>query len=245
MVVGRYKYKKIYKLWESFTEKSFYDKPFPKFNNKRKSLLDFDKIYDDIDKFIKKDDIKKSPINGFATLTQIKDAKIKNQINISNTKLSTRKLNAAKDPIKVVLASSSVPILFGATKINDKTYVDGGIQDNIPINPLIKEKCNILIVVPLGQKTNYDEYKNKDVFIIDLNDPSIFPKLLINKIKDSITFNIDYVDNLIDKGYKNTIKVLKKLKKIKFLDKNNNFNVDIDGFMYYSLKKGLLLENEK
>jgi NTE family protein len=52
----------------------------------------------------------------------------------------------------VLLASSCIPTLFEVPKINGTPYIDGGIMDNLPIEPLMK-KCKKLIAVhvnPLG-----------------------------------------------------------------------------------------------
>lgn len=54
--------------------------------------------------------------------------------------LHTGKLDEA------LLASSGVPMVFPATIINDATYYDGGILDNLPVKPLLK-KCDVLIGV--------------------------------------------------------------------------------------------------
>jgi NTE family protein len=51
-----------------------------------------------------------------------------------------------------VIASASIPVVFQPVKINDISYVDGGVLDNLPIRP-IENKCRILIgsfVNPVG-----------------------------------------------------------------------------------------------
>jgi NTE family protein len=51
-----------------------------------------------------------------------------------------------------VIASASIPVLFQPVKINDISYVDGGVLDNLPLRP-IENKCRILIgsfVNPVG-----------------------------------------------------------------------------------------------
>jgi len=42
--------------------------------------------------------------------------------------------------IEIVLASSSIPVLFKPQKINNTLYVDGGLTNNLPIEP-IEQKC--------------------------------------------------------------------------------------------------------
>jgi NTE family protein len=51
-----------------------------------------------------------------------------------------------------VIASASIPVLFQPVKINDISYVDGGVLDNLPVRP-IENKCRTLIgsfVNPVG-----------------------------------------------------------------------------------------------
>lgn len=51
-----------------------------------------------------------------------------------------------------VIASASIPVLFQPVKINNISYVDGGVLDNLPLRP-IKNDCKVLIgsfVNPVG-----------------------------------------------------------------------------------------------
>jgi NTE family protein len=51
-----------------------------------------------------------------------------------------------------VIASASIPVVFQPVKIDNISYVDGGILDNLPLRP-IENKCRILIgsfVNPVG-----------------------------------------------------------------------------------------------
>jgi NTE family protein len=52
-----------------------------------------------------------------------------------------------------VIASASIPVLFQPVKINEISYVDGGVLDNLPLKP-IENKCRFLIgsfVNPVGR----------------------------------------------------------------------------------------------
>jgi len=56
------------------------------------------------------------------------------------------------DLLDPVIASASIPVLFQPVKINNISYVDGGVLDNLPVFP-IQNKCKILIgsfVNPVG-----------------------------------------------------------------------------------------------
>lgn len=57
-----------------------------------------------------------------------------------------------------LLASSSVPFVLSPVRIGEKLYVDGGVLDNLPIEPII-DKCDLLI----GSHVNsisYDSLQN-------------------------------------------------------------------------------------
>lgn len=65
--------------------------------------------------------------------------------------VSTTDLNNGKsvyfsegELINPVIASASIPVIFQPVKINDISYVDGGVLDNLPVKP-IENKCKILI----------------------------------------------------------------------------------------------------
>lgn len=48
-----------------------------------------------------------------------------------------------------VLASASLPGVFESLNINGKLYVDGGILDNLPVEPLIQNGCDFIIAVDI------------------------------------------------------------------------------------------------
>jgi len=60
---------------------------------------------------------------------------------------------------KTVLASSSIPVLFAPVEINGQYYVDGGLMDNIPIEP-IKNDCEQIIVVNIAPLNPRQKFKN-------------------------------------------------------------------------------------
>jgi NTE family protein len=94
-------------------------------------------------------------------------------IKILKTSLHSKKFNELKIPLYVtatdlnngkavyfsegdlfdpVIASASIPVVFQPVKIDDISYVDGGVLDNLPLRP-IENKCRILIgsfVNPVG-----------------------------------------------------------------------------------------------
>ncbi|MFO7923713.1 MAG: patatin-like phospholipase family protein [Bacteroidales bacterium] len=60
------------------------------------------------------------------------------------------------DLIDIVIASSSIPVLFIPSTMNGSVYADGGILDNLPVRP-IRDKCEKVI----GVNVNYTGPEDK------------------------------------------------------------------------------------
>ncbi len=61
---------------------------------------------------------------------------------------------------KIVLASASLPLIYDSTEIFGEKYIDGGIADNVPIQPVYGEGCDIIIVVLLSKDSQIDRSYN-------------------------------------------------------------------------------------
>ena len=64
-------------------------------------------------------------------------------------------------------ATSCIPLVFNPININDSLYLDGGILNNLPIEPL-KNKCEFII----GVHCNEMSFKNENFHMKDLIDRS-------------------------------------------------------------------------
>ena len=58
----------------------------------------------------------------------------------------------------LVLASSSIPILFSPVRMNNAVYVDGGLLDNLPVKPIRKicEKVIAVNITPVHETSQLD-----------------------------------------------------------------------------------------
>jgi len=123
--------------------------------------------------------------------------------------------------IDKVVASSSIPILFKPTIINGKTFVDGGVFDNLPIEP-IQDKCDFLIashVNPIGKEENLNnivkiaertfhlavgsrisEKSSKCDFFIEPEDLRKYGILSIGKGPDIFKIGYEYTMKLLEKN---------------------------------------------
>lgn len=118
-----------------------------------------------------------------------------------------------------VIASASIPVLFKPLLINNISYVDGGVLDNLPIAP-IENKCRYIIgsyINPISREDNFTNLINiaERTFLLSVSrgiqekakkfDLYISPPELRNyKI-----LNIEKAEEVFLVGYKATMKKLK------------------------------------
>ncbi|WP_299392121.1 patatin-like phospholipase family protein [uncultured Gelidibacter sp.] len=117
-----------------------------RFAFRKPGFLDTEKFYDDLKVYFPVDnfDALEKPL--FVTAT-----------NVLNGKL---KIFSKGQLIKPVIASASFPGVFTPTEINGSYYIDGGILNNFPIEPL-KKHCDKMIGVHINSL--------KKISIKDLN----------------------------------------------------------------------------
>ena len=102
-----------------------------------------------------------TPVNGFASLDnlgkkldEILEGKnfsdLEHQLFICASNLNTGKVEYINtgNVAKAVQASSSIPILFTPVELNGQQYVDGGLFDNVPVQPLI-DLCDQIIAIDI------------------------------------------------------------------------------------------------
>jgi len=120
--------------------------------------------------------------------------------------------------VDLVLASSSIPVLFNPTTIDNITYVDGGVTNNFPVEPL-KDKCNKLIGIHVNPLGPFD--KNRGLLHIAANAFHLAiasgieekKKLLDYFIEPSDLQSYTYYDvkhgkKMFQIGYKETAKII-------------------------------------
>ncbi len=62
----------------------------------------------------------------------------------TNVRLGKSAFFSSGELIKSVLASCAVPVIFRPIRLNGEVYIDGGILNNLPIEPLIGH-CDVII----------------------------------------------------------------------------------------------------
>ena len=111
---------------------------------------------------------------------------------------------------KIVLASASLPLIYDCTEVLGEKYIDGGIADNIPIQPVYGENCNIIIVVLLSKEAQVDRtlYPNSKLIVISPEN------LDENTITGTLNLNTDAKRMRIIEGYNDTINKLEPIKEL-------------------------------
>lgn len=104
----------------------------------------------------------------------------------------------------ILLATSALPMIYDSEQVRDNKYLDGGMVDNTPIQPVYGENCDIIIVVHLVK----DSYINKSLYpntkFIDII-PNSIDEGVIDGILD---FTLDGARKRIKQGYYDTINYL-------------------------------------
>lgn len=88
-----------------------------------------------------------------------------------------------------ILASASIPYIFPPVRIGENLYTDGGVTNNLPIEPIL-DQCNFLI----GSHVNsivYDEMNN-------INARSMFGRILHLALGTTVYAKIEKCDLFID-----------------------------------------------
>jgi NTE family protein len=148
-----------------------------------------------IDKYIDINKIKSSGKICYATCTELPDFKVK------YFNLSEYDENICKD---IIIASSSLPLIYEPTEVNNIKYMDGAICDNLPVQPLYGEGCNIIIVVSLSRENKvnralYPKTKIIEIYSKNLNE---------NVINGTLNLDEEAKKNRIKEGYLDAMNIL-------------------------------------
>lgn len=105
------------------------------------------------------------------------------------------------------VGSASLPLIYESTEVLGEKYIDGGIADNVPIQPVYGEKCDIIIVVLLSKEVQIDRslYPNSKLIIIS-------PENLVeNTLTGTLNLDTDAKRVRISEGYNDTINKLEPI----------------------------------
>jgi len=111
--------------------------------------------------------------------------------------------------VKVLTASSALPVIYTPVEINGEYYVDGGINDNLPILPIYQRGYRKIIVISCDM-VNYNNivrrFPSTDVLLIQ---PS---RYLGNLINGTLNFNKNKLNQSLKLGYYDAMNAIKRSK---------------------------------
>lgn len=222
LVMERSNYERMESMWLKIDNHEMFGH-LDRLKQDKLGIFDQTKMYEILVANQDKEVLNNSDIKGLVVAGKVKEVSLIKQLSKHNMEEKVFHLNKLKDPHRAVLASSSIPIVFGPTKIHNNYYVDGGILNNLPINLLVKEKCNVIIVISLLPTGNLDKYYD-DNLIIDFSPKSPLSKTVLGMLN----FNKEATLNRINHGYEEAKELIAKLK-LNNIIVNNKFNDNTKG----------------
>jgi NTE family protein len=122
--------KKPAEVMELINESDFFD--FAKLRFPDRGIFTLDNMTENLEKSL-----------GVKTFAELK---IPFYVGAANIEKARMEYFSKGDLIKIIQASSSIPVLFSPVEINGDLYVDGGLFENLPVTPLLN-KCDKIIAV--------------------------------------------------------------------------------------------------
>lgn len=124
-----------------------------------------------------------------------------------------------RDQVKeILLATSALPMIYECTEIDENKYLDGGMVDNVPIQPVYGEGCDIIIVVNLSRNANIDKSFYPNTRFIEIT-PTKIDEGVVDGILD---FTPQSSKKRIRQGYEDTINLFVPFLELFNFMKNDN-----------------------
>jgi NTE family protein len=157
----------------------------------------------------------KIPVDDFSSL------KKPFYLSVANITDGQNEVKGEKGPlIDFVLASCSVPVIILPQEIDGKTYIDGGLFDNLP-SASIKDKCQTLIGVHVNYNGPVDKIEGmkgiaQRAFSLGIEQNVVESRKLCDfmiepeEMKQFSFLDFDRIDDLVEVGYKATMKLIEE-----------------------------------
>lgn len=156
---------------------------------------------DVIDRYIDIDKIKSSGSNLYISCTEMPEFKCK------YFNMGTYEEDIAK---RILLASACIPTIFESEEILGSNYLDGGLSDNTPIEPVYNDGCDIIIVVLLNKNGHVDRSKFPNSSIIEIAPIEIEDDV----IGGMLNFDEQARVKRIETGYRDTMNLIRPIMEI-------------------------------
>lgn len=199
-------------IWKHITPEQFID-PDEETLNRGEGLVSRQGLLNIIDNYLDLSKISNNDLKLYATVTEYDGEEL------GTERARYMQLNGcSNNEIKqILLASSSIPVIYEPVVMNGLVYRDGGLTDNLPIKPLYDLGIRKFIVVLLSHDAEFDEY--------------MFPGsefLVIRPSKDlggPLTGTLDFTSE--GAKYRINLGYLDATHAIRFFDEDNMYEQDI------------------
>lgn len=232
MVMAKLSFERMIEIWEMINNSDIYGSGADRFKIDRLGIFSLQDAFNVLTREVSLSEIRNSKIQGYATSAKIHKDSLIDQVLIHRMEKEVFHLNDFKDPHRAVLASSSIPLLFGSTTIGEDHYVDGGAVDNCPVQPLLDHGCDIIIAVPIDGFFRPKKFQNKNILLINLKTHYLFHTIPY----DVLDFKPEIVTDKVEYGYKIGRLIISKLKDLGHLDQKNVWHKP-DGFTYVYIER--------
>ncbi|MGE4319967.1 MAG: patatin-like phospholipase family protein [Acholeplasmataceae bacterium] len=233
MIMNGLSYDRMLEIWNKIDNSEIYGDGPDRFKMDKQGIFSIQELYDMLKKEISITEIKESKIQGFATTVKIPKQSLIDQIMFTRMEKQVFHLNEMEDPAIGALASASIPIVFGTTHINDDYYIDGGAKDNMPIQPLLDQGCDIIIAVPIHGGIHPNRYRDSHILLVSIEPHFLFNPLMI----DVINFDPKEIPHRVEYGELLTKFMFDKLHEQNIFDFKNQIWHKQDSFKYIRISR--------
>lgn len=156
-------------------------------------------------------DILKQSLNGYFPDDSFKSLRKKLFITVSNISAGKEEVLSSGSVITAILASASIPVIFEPQIINGHTYVDGGLFNDLPVEPLIG-KCSRIIASHVNYNGPHPELNSIRAIAERVYRLAIYQHVEKNfakcdyiidppELREHGVFDFKHIDRLFEIGY--------------------------------------------
>lgn len=141
------------RTWEEMLDFFLHKSPFriSKISFGRPGLLDTEKVVPDFLEDFPEDSFEALGKRLFVTATDVVAARAE--------------VFASGPLVRAIVASCSVPMVFTPTRVGDRSFIDGGVLDNFPVEPLLG-LCDVILGVYASPLSRIEEPQLQSSFAI-------------------------------------------------------------------------------
>jgi NTE family protein len=111
----------------------------------------------------------------------------------------------------LLLASAALPLAFPSREVNGKSYVDGGLADNVPLKALAARGCTHAIIIHLNNGVTWNRHDFPEQTIIEIRPEQRINKSekpIIGLIDSWLDFSFERITELKQRGYEDAKRCL-------------------------------------